>query len=179
MTRCSSGTYEKHKVKPGQDLLRLIEYLRLKFLLEPENRLVRLHVDVECAKNTVLLRVDVRNELQCFHINAYANPVAKLGVNVLTLILVLSVASNLLQVQDEVGLELSHVEFEVADLGQLIHLFYEKHGIVLGCSHQQVVISQAHEAIKLDSILSNFILCTSCLIHSSFGRPFRIGSGST
>ncbi len=44
-------------------------YLRFEFLLEPEDGLICLHVDVECAKNTFLLGVDVWNQLESFHVD--------------------------------------------------------------------------------------------------------------
>jgi len=111
-----------------------------------------LHIDVQGAEDTLLFRVDVGEQLESGHINGYSNPVAELDIDVLGFKLVLCVAANLLEVQEEVGLQLLHVELEVTHSRQLVHLLNKEHGIVLGCGHEEVVISEAHEAIKFDSI---------------------------
>ena len=105
--------------------------LRFEFLLEPEDRLFSLHVNIQRAKHSLLLRVDVRDQLQSLHVNGDTDPVTKLDIDVLCIKLVLRVAANLLQVQIEVRLQLAHVELEVAHLRQFVHLLNKQHGVVL------------------------------------------------
>ena len=49
---------------------------------------------------------------------------------------ILSMAPNLLEIEDEVCLKLSHVELKVADLGQLVHLLDKEHSVVFRCCHE-------------------------------------------
>lgn len=111
-----------------------------------------MHIDVECAQDLIFLGVDMRNQLQGFHINGDTNPVAECRIDVLLREIVLSVTPDFVQVQYKVGLELLHVELEVADLRKFVHLFDEKHGVVLRCRHQQIIISESHQAIKFHSV---------------------------
>ena len=115
-------------------------YLRFELLLEPYDGLIGLHVDIKCAQDTLLLSVDVRNQLKRCHINRDADPVAQLYIEVLLVEFVLSMTANLLEIEDKVCLKLSHVELEVAHLGQLVHLLNKEHSVVFRCCHEQVVI---------------------------------------
>ena len=111
-------------------------YLRFELLLEPYDGLIGLHVDIKCAQDALLLSVDVRDQLKRCHINGDTDPVAQLNIEVLLVEFVLSVTANLLEIEDEVCLKLSHVELEVTDLRQLVHLFDEEHSVVLRCCHE-------------------------------------------
>ena len=96
------------RAKDGED------YLRLELLLEPDHRLLSLYVDVEGAQYAFFARVHVREELQACHIDRDADPVEAFYIDILEMSTVH--ASDLLQVELEVGPELAHVELEVADL---------------------------------------------------------------
>ena len=91
-------------------------YLRFQLLLEPQDRLVCLHIDVKSAENGVFLGVDVRNQLQGLHLDRDTDPIAEGCVDVLGVQVMTSVAADLLQVEVEIGLKLFHIELEVADL---------------------------------------------------------------
>lgn len=56
----------------------------------------------------------------------------------------------LLQIQDEIGLQLAHIELKVAHLTQSVHLLNEKHRVIFRSCHQKVIISKPHEAIQLN-----------------------------
>jgi hypothetical protein len=58
-----------------------------------------------------------------------------------------------LKVQEKVGLEFLHIELEVGNFGEIVHFLNEQHGVVLGGCHQQVVISQAHQAVQLQLLV--------------------------
>ena len=70
----------------------------------------------------------------------------------------------------EVSSELSHVELKVAHLGQFVHLLDEQHGIVLACRHQEVIIGQSHQAIKLDSRIRGCSIGVAVDYHLLIGR---------
>jgi len=114
--------------------------------------LVCLHIDVECAQDSFFLGVYVWNQLQGLHVNRDTNPVAECRIDVLLREIVLGMTPNFVKIQNKVSLELLHVELEVADLRKFVHLLDEKHGVVLRCRHQQIIISESHQAVKLDSI---------------------------
>ena len=128
------------------------DYLRFELLLEPYDGLIGLHVDIKSAQDALLLSVDVRNQLKRCHINRNTDPVAQRDIEVLLIELVLSMTANLLEIEDEVCLKLSHVELEVTDLRQLVHLLDEEHSVVLRCCHEQVVICKPHQTIQLNAI---------------------------
>ena len=46
-----------------------------------------------------------------------------------------------MKVQLKIGLQLFHVEFEVADLAQIVHLLDKKHRVVFVCCHEQIIVS--------------------------------------
>ena len=138
---------------------------RLQLLLQPHNRLVGLHVDIESAEHGFLLNINVWNQLKRLHVNGDADPIAQLRVNVLALVLVFSMASDFLEVQHEVCLQLSHIELEVADLGQLVHLLDKEHCVILRCGHEQVVICQPHQTVEFDAILGCLTGLHSPVIH--------------
>ena len=54
------------------------------------------------------------------------------------------VATNFLQVEVKVCLQLFHVKLEVAHLRQLVHLLDEEHSVVLGGCHEQIIICEPH-----------------------------------
>lgn len=72
----------------------------------------------------------------------------------------------LLQIQDEIGLQLAHVELKVAHLTQSVHLLDEKHRIVFRSCHQKVIISKPHKAIQLNlAIIGRHINGFLLLVH--------------
>ena len=117
-------------------------YLRLELLFEPNDRLLGLNVDVEGAEHAVFARVHVRVELQACHVDRDADPVKAVHIDIVEVAFVLT--PNFLQVEREVGPQFAHIELEIANLGQLVHLLYEQHRIVLARRHQQIVIRETH-----------------------------------
>ena len=82
-----------------------------------------LNVDIEGAKDAVFARVHVRVQLQTGHVNRDANPIKALLIDIIEVALILT--SDFLQVKWKVGPQFAHVELEIANLGQLVHLLYE------------------------------------------------------
>jgi hypothetical protein len=121
----------------------------LQLLLEPKDCLIGLHVDIQSAENSFFLDVDIWHQLQRIHVDGDSNPGAVINVDVLLDEVVVRVAANLSQVQREAGLEFLHIHFEVIGLAQFLQLLNNQHGIVLVGGHQQVVVSQSHQAVQL------------------------------
>ncbi len=86
--------------------------------------------------------------MQRLHIDRDPNPVQHRRLHVLVLQRLLASAANLLQVQIEIGFQFFHVELKVACFRQFMHFLNEEHRVVFVRCHEQVVISQAHQAIK-------------------------------
>ena len=151
-------------------------YLRLELLFEPNDRLLGLNVDVEGAEHAVFARVHIRVQLQACHVDRDADPVKTVHIDIVKVAFVLT--ANFLQVKREVCPQFAHIELEIAHLGQLVHLLYEQHRIVLTRRHQQIVIRETHQTVQLDvfRITRCVLLLFSATVdnHSVSSALFRV-----
>ena len=94
-----------------------------------------MQVDVQCAQNCFLADIDVWHQVECLHVDAYADPVHNFRCLHVLIAELLLRASDFFKVQLEVSLQFFHVELEVTNFTQVVHLLYEKHGVVLVACH--------------------------------------------
>lgn len=94
-----------------------------------------MEIDVQRAQNCFLVKINIWHQVECLHVDAYADPIHNFRCFHVLIAELFLRAPNFFKVQLEVSLQFFHVELEVTNFTQVVHLLYKKHGVVLVACH--------------------------------------------